>query len=153
METRKTLEISLPLDRDSWHGRSSESIWTTLLQGLGDRTNVKAIVEVENIPFFSKSISLGDKLCLDFNTGVPVVDAVVERGGHSTYRIFVETPTIEASHMLERLKAMGCHRVNARFNGGELYAIDIPPEVDLDDAYEILDKGQREQTWTFEEGY
>ena len=153
MDTRKGIQVRIQLDPDSWHGTSTEGIWTRLVQPLGDKTNVKAIVEVDNIPFFSKSLSLGDKLCLDFNSGRPMIDAIVERGGHSTYRIFIEKQNIKASSLLDTIKAMGCDWEWTKFNGGKLYALDIPPEVDIDDVYEILEKGLREGSWLFEEGY
>ncbi len=153
MDTRKGIQVRIQLDPDSWHGTSTEGIWTRLVQPLGDKTNVKAIVEVDNIPFFSKSLSLGDKLCLDFNSGRPMIDAIVERGGHSTYRIFIEKQNIKASSLLDTIKAMGCDWEWTEFNGGKLYALDIPPEVDIDDVYEILEKGLREGSWLFEEGY
>jgi hypothetical protein len=153
MDTRMTIKVILHLDPDSWHGMRTEGIWTRLVQQLGDRANVKAIVEVDNIPFHSKSVSLGDKLCLDFNSGQPMIDAVVERGGHSTYRIVVEEPNEKASGLLDTMKAMGCGWESTEFNDGKLYALDIPPEVDLDDVYEILEKGLRDGSWLFEEGY
>ena len=110
MNSKKTLELAVRLDPDSWHGMSSESIWTSLVQPLGDRTNVKAIMEVDCIPFFSKDLSLGDKLCVDFNTGIPTIESVIERGGHSTYRILIDSPTTKASGMLNALEGMGCSR-------------------------------------------
>jgi len=46
--------------------------------------------------------------------------------------------------MLEEIKAMGCDWERTGFNGGELFALDIPPEVDIYKVYEILEEGQRE---------
>ena len=74
-------------------------------------------------------------------------------GGHSTYRVFVENENAKASKTLDMIKAMGCDWEKAEINGGELYAIDIPPEVDIYKVYEILERGQREGDWLFEEGY
>jgi hypothetical protein len=153
MDNKKQLRVTLHLDAGSWHGVSSEGIWMTLLQPLGDRTNVKAIMEVDNIPFYATSMSLGDKVCIDFNSGVPTVCAIVERGGHSTYRILVEKQNVKASNLFKKLKAMGCGWEKAEFNGDELFALDIPPEVDIDDVYEILEEGLRDECWLFEEGF
>jgi uncharacterized protein DUF4265 len=153
MDNRKEIRVTLQLDPDSWHGTSSEGIWTRLVVPPADRTNVKAIVEVDNIPFFSKALSLGDNISVDFNRGIPMFDAVVERGGHSTYRLFIEKHGIKASHMLDAIKAMGCDWEMIKFNGGELYALDVPPAVDIHEVYEILEKGQKEGAWSFEEGY
>ena len=149
MNTRDAIQVGIRLDRDSWHGADSEGIWTRLVKPLAD----KAIVEVDNIPFFTKGLSLGDKISVVFTHGRVALDAIVERGGHSTYRVFVESQSIEASKMLDTIKAMGCDWERTKFNGGELYALDIPPEVDICKVYEILEKGQREGIWLFEEGY
>jgi hypothetical protein len=153
MDNRKQLRVTLHLDADSWHGVRSEGIWMTLRQPLGDRTNVKAIMEVDNIPFHATSVSLGDKVCIDFNSGIPTVCAIVERGGHSTYRILLEKRNSKATALLDTLKAMSCGWEKAEHNGYELLALDIPPEVDIDDAYEILEEGLRDECWLFEEGF
>jgi hypothetical protein len=149
MNTRDAIQVGIRLDRDSWHGADSEGIWTRLVKPLAD----KAIVEVDNIPFFTKGLSLGDKISIVFSHGRVRLDAIVERGGHSTYRVFLENPSIKASNMLDTIRGMGCDWETAEFHGGELYALDIPPEVDIYKVYEILEQGQREGSWLFEEGY
>ena len=68
----------------------------------------KAIVEVDNIPFFTRSLSLGDRITVVFVQNEVVFDSVVERGGHSTYRVFLEEPDEASKSMLDSLKAMGC---------------------------------------------
>jgi hypothetical protein len=153
MDTRKEIRVTVQLEPGSWHGTSSEGIWTRLVVPPADRTNVKAIVEVDNIPFFAKNFSLGDKIRADFNHGIPMFDAVVERGGHSTYRVFIENHNIKAFNLLDAIKAMGCVWESIKLNGGELYALDIPPTVGLDEVYYILDQGYREGAWSFDEGY
>jgi hypothetical protein len=77
MNTRGAIQVGIRLDPDSWHGAGSEGIWTRLVKALAD----KAIVEVDNIPFFTKSLSLGDKISIAFSSGRAMLDAIVERGG------------------------------------------------------------------------
>jgi hypothetical protein len=149
MDTRNAIQVDVQLDPDSWHGTNTEGIWTRLVKPLADR----AIVEVDNIPFFAKSLSLGDKICIRFHHCRVTIDGVVERGGHSTYRVFFEKQSIAVSKMLDIIKAMGCDWERTKFRGGELYALDIPPEVDIYNVYQILEAGQREGSWLFEEGY
>ncbi|MBG0808407.1 DUF4265 domain-containing protein [Methylosinus sp. H3A] len=113
----------------------------------------KAIVEVGNIPFFSKSVSLGDHLLVALVDNCLVIESVVERGGHSTYRIFIEQRNDEATALLGLLKDRGCDWEKTFFRGGELYAVDVFPETDIHDVYQLLEIGQREGAWLFEEGY
>lgn len=149
MEGRDEIRINLKLDPDSWHETDSEGVWTKFIAAIGD----KAIVEVDNIPFFSKSVSFGDRLLVALVDNRPQIESVIERGGHSTYRIFVEDENAEASALLGLLKASGCDWEKTFFKGGELYALDIPPETDIHDVYDLLEKGHREEAWLFEEGY
>jgi hypothetical protein len=149
MDTRDAIQVRLKLDHNSWHGADSEGIWAKLVKPLAD----KAIVEVDNIPFFTKSISLRDKISVVFSQNSVILDSIVERGGHSTYRIFFQDPNGQKSKMLDAIKALGCDWEKTNFNGGELYALDIPPNVDIYEVYAILEKGQKEGFWLFEEGY
>jgi hypothetical protein len=34
-----------------------------------------------------------------------------------------------------------------------LYAIDIPPTVNINEAYKVLEQGEADGVWEFEEGY
>lgn len=150
MDTRETIKVRLSLEPDSWHGHGSEGVWSRLIQPIND----KALVEVDNIPFFSKSVSLHDKITVAFNQENGVfLDSIIERSGHSTYRVFLDHQNSEASLMLDTLKVMGCDWEKATLRGGERYALDIPPSVDIYEVYEILETGQREGLWFFEEGY
>ena len=149
MDNNDAIRVRLKLDHDSWHGTASEGIWTRLVKSLAD----KAIVEVNNIPFFSKALSFRDKIVIAFRNNEVVFDSIVERGGHSTYRVFLQNPDDDKRKILPTLNTLGCFWESTRFNGGELFALDIPPEVNIHDIYEILDRGQKEGLWLFEEGY
>ena len=50
--------VRLDLNPHSWHGATSEGLWTRLVESLVGR----AVVEIDNIPFFTKSVSLHDKI-------------------------------------------------------------------------------------------
>jgi hypothetical protein len=150
MSTAGEIQVNLQLDPNSWHGTSSEGIWARLVKAIPPH---KAIVEVDSIPFFATGLSLSDKISIVYDKGRVLFDAIVERGGHSTYRIFVESEGSRASRMLGMIIALGCAREWAELTGGRLYALDIPPEVDIDQVYEILNRGQGEGVWLFEEGH
>ena len=143
------IKVRLAVDPDSWHGATSEGIWTRLIKPLSG----KAIVIVDNIPFFTKSLSFQDKISVVPFKDEIVFEAVVERGGHSTYRVFIQDPDQSSLEGLQGLKKFGCDWELTQFNGGNLYAIDIPPQADIYEAYALLLKGQLDGTWLFEEGY
>jgi hypothetical protein len=144
------IKISYPVERDSWDGASSEGIWVKLVKALPPH---RAIVEVHNIPSSTRSLSFGDKISVVYHEGRVRFDAIVERGGHSTYHVFVEKKNPDASRMLDTMKAMGCGWEGGPHLGGKSYTVDIPPEVDIDDVHDILDKGQRDGHWFFQQGY
>src|SRR5712672_2518447 len=139
MDTDSPIKVRLMPDRDSWHGYDTEGIWTRLVQPLAD----KVIVEVDNIPFFTRILSLHDKISAIYVENELIFDTVVERGGHSTYRLFVESSDEAEPRTLTTLKVMGCDCETARFNGGILYALDVPPDVDIYKVYAILEEGQK----------
>lgn len=149
-DAKDFIQISLPVERDSWDGASSEGIWAKLVKALPPH---RAIVEVRNIPAPTKILSFGDKISVVYSEGRVEFDAMIERGGHSTYRVFAENKSFDASRMLDMIKAMGCDWEMGKHRGGQLDALDVPPEANIHDVYEILDKGQREGHWLFQEGY
>jgi Domain of unknown function (DUF4265) len=144
------IKISYPVESDAWDGASSEGIWVKLVKALPPH---RAIVEVRNIPSSTRSLSFGDKISVVYNEGRVKFEAIVERGGHSTYLVFIENKSLDASRMLDALKAMGCVWEEGPHRGGKLYAVDVPPEVNVHDVHEILDKGRREGHWFCQEGY
>lgn len=46
-----------------------------------------------------------------------------------------------------------CSWEDTMFNDGELYALDIPPEVSLPDAYSKLESAKQKGICLFEEGF
>jgi hypothetical protein len=125
MSDNGAMQVRLTLEDDSWHGAGSEGIWTKLIKPLAD----KAIVEVNNVPFFSKALSLGDKIVIAFRNNEVVFDSVVERGGDSTYRIFFQNTGGDETGLLLRFNELDCYWESTSFRGGKLFALDIPPHV------------------------
>lgn len=78
--------------------------------------------------------------------------AVVERGGHSTYRIMLapETRAERFEALWQQLASLGCTYESAppRF-----LAIDVPPQTDVYAVYRILARVQEAGLWSFEEGH
>jgi Domain of unknown function (DUF4265) len=97
-------------------------------------------------------VSYGDTVLAPQDDDGRVVQAVPQRGGHSTYRIFVSN-----TEALERfqeywapLAALGCTLERAT---ERLLAVDVPPEVDIYRAYDALVSGATAGVWDFEEAH
>ena len=144
------MQISYPVERDSWDGTVSEGIWVKPVKVLPP---FRAIVEVHNIPFSTRTLSCGDKISVVYKNRKVTFEAIVERGGHSTYHVLVETKNSDVSRMLDTLGAMGCGWEGGDHFSHKIYAVDVPPEVDVDEVYDLLDKGQKEGHWLFQGGY
>ena len=149
MANKGEIQVRFTLDPDLWHGTASEGIWTQLVMALAD----KAIVEVDNIPFFSKGVSLGDKIAIVFRDGQVVFDSIVERSGHSTYRVFLNNQQDSTERLVRALKDFGCDWERTDFRGGNLFAVDVPPKTNIYDVYEFLEDGENDELWMFEEGH
>ena len=111
-----------------------------------------------NSPFFTPGISYQDIVtATPENHMIFKFDGVERRGGHSTYMILhglQETRIPAYWNLLERI---GCSyesmQVNLSIGTQALLSVDIPPATDLDEACEIMERGQSHGVWMFQEGY
>jgi hypothetical protein len=150
MNSSDMVKVRLRVEElNSWHGHKQEGVWVKLIKALAD----KAIVEVCNIPFFSNVISMGDRIAVGLYDDEVVFQSVVERGGHSTYRIFIGSPRSFDLERLSILKKLGCDWERSEWGGGDLYAVDIPPESDFDEVYGVLKQGKLDGIWICDQGY
>ena len=158
MAHRRTAEhlvrVRFELDPFDWHGHASESLWAVPVPQTEWRD-----FRIMNSPFFARGISH-----LDVVRALPVerdavfdFEDVIERGGHSTYMLIV--PIFEAREraywsMLEKL---GCSyesaTINLRTESNLLLSVDVPRAANIHDVYEILERGESDAVWMFQEGY
>lgn len=138
------VEVVFPLEERAWHGHATETMWTKKI----DMDKYLLL----NIPFYAHGVSYQDTVLANNVQGMRLFFAVAERGGHSTYRIFLAEQVNEDSFRkfwlpLERL---GCtyEAATKRF-----LAVDVPPEADIYHAYELLERGEIAAVWSFEEGH
>jgi len=149
------IKISYPVESDSWDGASGENIWVQLVELVDMVPPHRTIAMVESIPFSTRTLSYGDKIllkCEEHEKQVKFV-SIVERGGHSTCQIYVEKENPDASAVLKRMKLIGCGWEGGQHGSGKVYALDIPPEVDFDEVFDFLEKGEGEGRWLFQTGY
>lgn len=122
---------------------------TMFAQPVGDNLRLK------NSPFHVYGVSFQDVVAAERVNGRWLFSGVVARGGHSTYRIrLVGTEQEEAfSSRWPALDALGCTYEEGGHPGRRLYAVDIPPAVDVHAAYALLEKGESDGAWAFEEAH
>jgi uncharacterized protein DUF4265 len=147
LQSHERVKIRFPLSKeDSEEGVEAENLWAEDL-GLGRYV-------IDNIPLYVYGVSnqdtvtaalIGNRLCFD---------KVVERGGHSTYRVLLKDEAGYGSTAFQdywqRLRVLNCSQEVAR---RRWVAIDVPGNSNADAVYEILELGEANGVWTFEEAH
>lgn len=137
-------KILFYLDRDE-HGYPPvevESVWALPRQ---------EGYELDNIPFYAKGVALGDIVSAETeDDGALVYRRVVSRGGHSTYRICLLSPgPDDPQGTTDYLRERG---LGVELDLPGLLAIDVPPDVSLEDAEAVLFEGVDSGRWELQEG-
>ncbi len=153
MELRK---VRFYIDPEEWHGYPSETLWAEPIE----KTASSAIFRLRNSPFFAEGVSFLDMVSTnpdrDGNGGLEF-SGVIERSGHSTYLILIPADSTDFAENWKVLEDLGCRyesKTLARKDGKKiLYAVDVPPEADIDAVYENLSDGERNGVWTFQESH
>ena len=137
-------KVVFELEDSDWHDHASETLWASR------RTN--SVYNLRNIPFYIYGVSFGDSVVAERRNNENIFRRIHERGGHSTYRIFITDEHQDA--LFEQswgpLGELGCFYERAT---DYLVAVDVPPEVNIYDAYDALEKGRISGVWDFEEGH
>ena len=139
------IRFALPAE-DQAAGVGAENLWAA---ALGDGR-----YRIDNIPFYVYGISLDDVVHAEEIGGRLVFREVVSRSGHSTYRILVKDSAgfngTDFTSLWPALEELGCSREVA---SRRWIAIDVPPTTDVFSVYSILEAGEEQGVWTFEEGH
>ena len=127
-------------------GVEAENLWA-------QRTG-RGSFKIDNIPFYAYGVSVGDIVAAEEVEGHLRFHAVLSRGGHSTYRVLVKSEEGYESDGFKALwislERLGCSREVAR---SRVVAIDVPPSTDVFAVYQILEEGERQGVWSFEEAH
>lgn len=147
-------KIRFGLDIREWHGHGGEFLWA---EPINDA--IAQSFRVLNSPFFTKGINYHDvvkahksseDLGLEF-------DEVVSRSGHSTYMIVTQKDEPRLDAYWDRLRQKGCSyesmEMNFSMGRRQLMSVDVPPAANIHDVYAVLQKGEDEGVWMFQEGY
>ncbi|GLS27580.1 hypothetical protein GCM10007877_32990 [Marinibactrum halimedae] len=110
---------------------------------------------LDNSPFYAFDISFCDEFFVKEVNGEKVFSGLASRGGHSTYRIKLPKNK-DHEYFLnywEPLKELGCSFEGSSANERRLYSIDMPPDVNVHKAYQVMESLEDEGIWEFEEGH
>lgn len=110
---------------------------------------------LDNSPFYVFGISYRDVLSVSKKDGELFFSGIESRGGHSTYRVKLPIGR-DHEFFLSRwsqLEELGCTYEGSSANPERLYSIDIPPGVDVFEVYRLLEEGEQQGVWVFEEGH
>ncbi len=109
------------------------------------------LYQIDNVPFYAYGISDKDVVLAKDVNGELLFQDVKQNSGHSTYRIFVNDGIEDQSftQYWKRLEEIGCGK---EVGGDGFFAVDVPTETDIYKAYRLLEKGEVDGIWQFEEG-
>jgi hypothetical protein len=142
------------LDPDDWHGTPVETMWAEAVV-----EDARPCFQLMNSPFNMRGISF-----LDFVSATPTKHdgmynfaAVLKRGGHSTFMLLIKPDDARGKTLWDQLQGLGCSYESAteRLSIGvrTLYSVDVPPTADLSKVISILERGEHDGVWMYQEGY
>ena|SRR5437868_11574698 len=139
------VKIFFPTDSDDWHGATGEWMWAALHGTEGYR--------IQNNPIHAYGISYHDVVsAMPTPDGFLHFSGIIERGGHSLYRVRLEEGASTAD-FLDRwppLEMAGC-AYESSSSPEDIFSIDVPPDVDVYFVHAVLSKGHEDGVWDFEE--
>ncbi len=151
MDTNGLTKVFFKLDPAEWHGLQTESLWAEPLAGAqsGD------VFVIKNSPFYSRDVSYLDVVRAVPSNHTRGLDFAgrIDGNGHSTYRLIVQKDWGEFKSYWDRLEKLGCTYESGNVKQGTVYSVDVPDTSNIYDVYAILEDGQKNDIWMFEEGH
>lgn len=139
-DDRVKVIFELEKDEDDYPPADSEGLWARPLGG--------GLFQLDNVPFFAKGVACEDVVSATNVGGELLFQKVVRPSGHATLRIIVyeEGDVADVQALLEK---HGCAVERSHVPG--LLSVDVPPTVSLDTLKPMLDEGETEERWGYEE--
>lgn len=149
----RMVKILFELDPDDWHGTPVESMWAHAVVGK------PGAFQIDNSPFNVRGISY-----LDIVEATPTeyegaynFARVLERSGHSTFMLLMKPDDSRVRFFWGLLERMGCSYEGSTeqlsIGVRTLYSVDVPPTADISEVYRILERGEKEDVWMYQDGY
>jgi len=145
--TQSLVKVFFELDDSDWHGYGSESVWAEPISS--DRYRLR------NTPLFAKGVSFEDVVFVKETEDGFLYKSTSIAAGHSTYRILFDKQVSndEFQKYWSPLQDLGCTYESADRGAMILFAVDVPPSTDIHEAYRLLNEGEEDGCWGFEEGH
>jgi hypothetical protein len=150
MDTKGLTLVFFKLDPTDWPGLHTESLWAEPIA----RAQGGDLFVVRNSPFCTRDVSY-----LDVVRAVPGIHVrgldfagLIGSRGHSTYRLLVQEDRGDFEKYWKKLQNLGCTYEGGEVGAGTLYSVDVPDTTDIYEVYKILEEGQKDGVWMFDEG-
>lgn len=148
-EGRVRVKFRLIQDELGYPPATSEMLWAVPIG--------ESLFCLDNIPFFVRGVSCFDVIQARKATDGPLeYERLMEPRGHSTLRVIFHDTRDDpraiqdrVDDLRNRMRSLGCS--SERSHMPRLVAFDIPPEVDFALIRAILDTGEKQQLWEYEE--
>ena len=115
-QNESLVKVRFLLPPDDWHNMEVERMWC---EERGD-----GCYALRNSPFYARGLSFGDVVEARESDGILTCLRVVERSGHSTYRLFTN-PHATDEQIQELLDHLSKLRCNLEKGTERLWAIDV----------------------------
>jgi hypothetical protein len=109
--------------------------------------------KVLNIPLYTYGVSFLDEVSLKRDDGVVKFDQVCAKSGNHTYRILLKAG-IERAEFETRWPAFAAHgcEYESSKEPEDVFGINVPPQTDISAVYALLEDGENDKVWYFDEG-
>jgi hypothetical protein len=141
-EDFKWVKIAFRLEKDSddYPPADWEYLWAKQVES--------DLYEIDSIPFFVKSIAVGDRVKASKVDKELVFDHVVTFSGHTTLRVVVHDVS-RMQYFRDELVKLGCKSELSHIPG--LLAVNVPPEIDYSIIRNFLDREEDAKSLGYEE--
>jgi len=141
MTSRYKVQFRLVQDEDGYPPFDVESVWAIATSDPDEYI-------IDNIPFFAREATVGDRVHVTRDGQVLLYGEVVRRTHNSLVRlIFFETD--EIPKVRRDLESLGC--ATEFFGSKPIVAVDVPENVKLTDVRKYLDLLESDEILTYEE--
>ena len=114
-------------------------------------------LKVVGFPYYTNKISISDiVLGVRESDDNYEFESIIRRGGHSSYQLVVDGVSEECIMFLNKLTNLGCRFESKKKCTGCLeviISVDVPPEADQAQVYDVLSDGEWSNVWFLNEGH